>query len=118
MVNILVVDDDLIFGKNFAAILKERGYAVELAETGNEAISLLQETFFNVVFLDIRLPDINGTEVYKQIMQINPRTNVIIISAFSLEDVARDLIRERQIQYFSKPFDIDSVIRTVAEISG
>ncbi len=118
VVNILVVDDDLIFSKSFVSVLKEKGYNVELANTGNSAIAELENRYFDVVFLDIKLPDTNGVEVLKEIKTIRPETKVIMITAFSYNEFAEELIQLGAFAYFCKPFDMSLAFRAIEEISG
>ena len=81
VVNILVVDDDAGARKTFGNILKAKGYEVESVGTGEEAIFKVKEKFFNIVFLDIRLPDISGLEVLKAIGAVNEDTVAIMVTA-------------------------------------
>lgn len=118
LTRILIVDDDLIFGKNFAVILKDKGYSVDLVESGNEAVNRLSAEDFNIVFLDIKLPDINGIEVLKKIKEINRKTNVIIMSAFSFDGLDTDMAREGTVKYFCKPFNINEALGIIKEITG
>lgn len=117
-IRILVVDDDLIFGKNFVTILRDRGYYVELAGTGNKAIDTLNAEYFDIVLLDIKLPDINGIEVFKKIKEIKPETGVIVMSAYPFDKPAMDKIQEESLIYFCKPFDINAVLNAIKKISG
>ena len=117
-IRILVVDDDLIFGKNFVTILRDRGYYVELAGTGNKAIDTLNAEYFDIVLLDIKLPDINGMEVFKKIKEIKPRPGVIVMSAYPFDKPVMDKIQEESLIYFCKPFDISAVLDVIKKISG
>jgi DNA-binding NtrC family response regulator len=116
MVRILVVDDDLIFGKSFTTILKDKGYNVEWVNSGNSAIAQLENKYFDIVFLDVKLPDINGAEVLKRVKAISPKTNVIMITAFSFDEFAEELIQSGAFAYFNKPFDISLAIRAIEEL--
>lgn len=115
---ILIVDDDLIFGKNFATILIDKGYSAELAGTGNKAFDMLNSGHFNIVLLDIRLPDINGIELFKKIKQIKPDTSVIVMSAYPYEETVMHTIKEESLVYFCKPFDINAVLEAIKKIAG
>ncbi len=115
---ILIVDDDLIFGKNFATILIDKGCSVELAGTGNKAVDMLNSDHFNIVLLDIRLPDINGIEVFKKIKQIKPDISVIVMSAYPYEESVMYTIKDESLVYFCKPFDINAVLDSIKKIVG
>ncbi len=117
-ISILVVDDDLIFGKNFAAILRNKGYYVKFVRSGNGAIAQLDVSHFDIVFLDIRLPDINGVEVFKKIKEIGSKAKVIIMSAFPFDKSLIELAQEGVVKYFCKPFDINEALRVIEEMGG
>lgn len=117
-VRVLIVDDDLIFGRNFAAILKEKGYEADLVNNGSEAVLRLSGSYFDIVFLDIRLPDINGVEVFKKIREISPKVKVIILSAFPFDKTVTEAVWGGGVRYFSKPFDIAAVLEAVKELGG
>ncbi len=117
-IHVLVVDDDLIFGKNFVTILKDKGYSVELAGIGNKAIDMLNTEHFDIVLLDIKLPDINGIEVFKKIKEAKGKTGVIVMSAYPFDKPVMDKIKEESLIYFCKPFDINAVLDAIKKISG
>ncbi|MDD5669869.1 MAG: response regulator, partial [Candidatus Omnitrophica bacterium] len=74
---LLLVEDNVIFGKNFSAILQDRGYNVFWVTSGSKAIAELARDFFKVVFLDIRLADINGIEVLRAVKKNSPLTRIV-----------------------------------------
>lgn len=113
---ILLVDDDLILSKNFANILEDQGYAVETVHDGNTAVLKVSSADFDLVFLDMKLPDIDGAETYRRIKEIKPGINVIVISAFPFEKIITDALEGGVLEYFSKPFDVNAVLSTVAGI--
>ncbi len=86
--SILIVDDD----ETILAILKEilelDGYTVETAATGKEAIEKSETTFFNLSMLDIKLPDMEGTELITKLHKANPQMIKIIITGFPSFDNA------------------------------
>ena len=114
MVNILIVDDESGARKTFGNILKAKGYDVDSAGTGQEAISKIREKFFNIVFLDIRLPDISGLEVLKSISEINEDTVAIMVTAYASIDSSIEAINEAAYSYITKPVNMDQVIQVIA----
>lgn len=115
---ILVVDDDLIFGKNFVTILRYEGYTVELASTGNKAVDMLSGGDFNIVLLDIKLPDLNGLEIFKKVKEVQPKAAVILMSAYPFDKDLMSAIEKESLPYFCKPFDINSILDTIKKISS
>jgi len=114
---ILLVDDDMIFGKNLATILRERGYETGLADSANSAFEKLAEEKFDIVLLDVKLPDISGTEVFKKIKQDNPDIDIIMITAFSCDLLVKQLAEKSKFYCFSKPFDINEVLGAVDKLA-
>jgi two-component system response regulator HydG len=115
MNRILLVDDDIIFGKNLSAILQDKGYDVDLVDSAEAAFKELKENSFGVVLLDIKLPDLSGIEVFKKIRDLRPETKVIVITAFSCNKLVIQL-EENNFFCFSKPFDINLLLKTIERL--
>ena len=113
MVNILIVDDDAGARRTFGNILKAKGYDIDTAGTGAEALSKIKEKFFNIVFLDIRLPDISGLEVLKLIGEINEDTVAIMVTAYASIDSSIEAINEAAYSYITKPVNMDQVMQVI-----
>ncbi len=99
------------------AVLEERGYRVVTAETGAEAIARVREKHFNIIFLDIRLPDVDGTQIFEQVKTIDPEVAVIMMTGYSEEELVRRAISRGAYTCIYKPFDIERVLTLVGEIS-
>ncbi|MDD5136856.1 MAG: hybrid sensor histidine kinase/response regulator [Candidatus Omnitrophica bacterium] len=115
VIDILVVDDDAGARKSFGNILKLKGYGVETAGTGQEAISKIKEKFFNIVFLDIRLPDISGLEVLKTISDFNEDIVTIMVTAYASIDSSIDAINKDAYSYITKPVNMDQVLQVIGK---
>jgi DNA-binding response OmpR family regulator len=83
---VLVVDDDRDILRVFKVILEKAGYFVKTAETGHEALGLLNNSKFDVCLVDVKLPDMDGTELLLE-MGENRETVKIIITGFSSEAI-------------------------------
>ena len=92
--NVLVVDDDVNFCSTLSKILKKKGYATITAESGYRAIEIVKENPVDVILMDIKMPVMGGVEAYKHIKQIRPSATVIFMTAFSIEDLVKDSIRD------------------------
>jgi len=79
---ILIVDDDESVRETFTAILEENGYIVDTAECGREAIEKSHKNFYNAAFIDIRLPDMEGTELLTAMKESMPKMRKIMITGF------------------------------------
>lgn len=108
----LVIDDDAAIRQTLGDVLEAKGFDVVTVGTGTEAIEQIKKTDFNVAIIDIRLPDIKGTEVLRQIKQIKPRTNCLIITAYPEEDPSKTLDEGAE-EFFIKPIDLDKMLQVI-----
>jgi len=83
---VLVIDDDEVVGRSFDRVLAERGYQVSTALSGEEALSKLDDTDYDVVFTDIKMPGMDGLEVAERIMERCPWTPVVVITGYGTEE--------------------------------
>ena len=112
---ILVVDDDESIRNTVKTILEDEGYIVDSAATGKEAIKRTEETLYNVVLLDIRLPDIEGVELLKLIKDAVPRTRKIMVTGYPSMQNAVAALNKNADAYLIKPVDIEKLLSTVKE---
>jgi two-component system response regulator HydG len=96
-------------------ILEDEGYIVDSAATGKEAIKRTEETLYNVVLLDIRLPDIEGVELLKLIKDAVPRTRKIMVTGYPSMQNAVAALNKNADAYLIKPVDIEKLLSTVKE---
>lgn len=106
---ILVVDDEALIQDFFAESLKRRKYAVEIAGTGKEALELIHKRDFDVIIADVRLPDISGLELLRQLRPRETGTGVIMITAYGTVKDAVNAMREGAFDYLTKPFMVDEL---------
>jgi putative two-component system response regulator len=109
---ILIVDDELGPREALRMILKD-DYQVVTAANGNEALAYLYDTEFDVVVLDIRMPDINGIELLGKVKEMAPETEVVMITAYASVDTATNALRLGALDYLIKPFNASSVLDVV-----
>jgi len=113
---ILVVDDQFDVRKALKAILEGKGYRVATAKDGAEAIEMVKEKHYDIIFLDIKLPDVNGVETFEQVKKIDPKAAVIMMTGYSVEDLVRRAISQGAYTCIYKPFDVENIIGLVEEI--
>lgn len=106
---ILIIDDEDFISLNLQSIFMDEGYHVETEVTGNAGVNAVKENNYDLVFLDINLPDINGIEVLKEIKKIDPELLVIIITGFASIETAVDSIKLGAYDYIKKPFKADAI---------
>ena len=106
---ILIVDDDASQTRTISLILKRKGYEVATAKDGFEAIERVRERPFDVIFMDIKMPVMNGVEAYKEIKKIRPEAVVMMMTAYAVEELIQEALREGVGGVLYKPIDIESV---------
>lgn len=92
-----------------ALILSHKGYNVTTAISGKKAIELVTENSFDIIFLDIKMPIMNGVETYKRIKKIKPKTVVIMMTAYAVEELVEEALQEGAYGVIYKPLDIENV---------
>lgn len=104
---ILIVDDEEQFADSLAERLRMRDYHVTVALTGGDAVKAVDKTNFDVVILDVQLPDLNGVEVLKKIKQAKPLTEVVMLSGHAEVETAIEGMRAGAFDFLLKPADSD-----------
>jgi DNA-binding NtrC family response regulator len=110
---ILVVDDDESIRKVLKAILEEEGYTVDTAKNGKEAIRKTNEKFYNLALIDIRLSDMEGTELLTKIKDTLPKMRKIIVTGYPSLQNAIEALNKGADAYVLKPFDMYKVLKTI-----
>jgi len=115
--SILIVDDDESTRKTLSLILGRKGYRTETAGTGQEAIEKAQGRFFNVALLDIKLPDMEGTELIAPLktMHADMEVIVIMVTAYASMDTAMAALNKGASAYITKPLNMDEVLARVRD---
>ncbi len=115
LARIIVVDDDESIRKVLATVLEEKGYTVDTAENGKQAIEKTGKNFYNLGLFDIRLPDIEGTELLAKVKDTTPRMRKIIVTGYPSLPNAVEALNKGADAYILKPFDMDKVLQTIKE---
>ena len=109
---VLIVDDERGVRESIRMFLKG-SYEVKTAANGTEAMACLIEMQPDIVLLDLRMPDMSGIEVLKNIKSIDPTVEVIIVTAYATVDTARKALRLGAFDYITKPFNPQELITIV-----
>lgn len=112
---ILVVDDDEGIRKTLFAILLDEGYEVETAESGKEAILKSNAGFYNLALIDVRLLDMQGTELLTRIKDTVPRMRKIIITGYPTVHNAMEAVNRNADAYLLKPFDMGKLLFVIKD---
>ena len=110
---ILVVDDEQVMREILEALLKQAGYAVRIAETGEHGVRIADREPVDLAIVDVMLPDISGLKVLSRIREIDPEISVVMLTAFASVDTAVTAIKCGAFDYLTKPFKNDEVLNLV-----
>lgn len=111
--NILVVDDEYAARRTLTSLLQHSGYKVAEAANGRGALELVTRHHFDLVILDLKMPDLDGTEVLAQARPLARDTVFIILTAFGTLDSAVTALRHGAFDYLLKPSSLQDIIRSV-----
>lgn len=109
----LIVDDNYDLCKNLADILEDRGIVVRMEHDGDKAVAAVELEDFDLVLMDIRMPLMNGVDAYRKIKEAKPSTPVIMMTAFTTDELVRDALREGAHAVLYKPLDPEVLLATV-----
>ncbi|MGA2484050.1 MAG: sigma-54 dependent transcriptional regulator [Candidatus Acidiferrales bacterium] len=113
--SILVVDDESEIREGLDLLLSSEGYGVTTAGTGESGLARLEEKPFDLLLLDVSLPDRNGIDMLKEIRRRDPQLCVVLITAFGSIDMARAAFKSGAQDYITKPWSNDELLAQVAQ---
>lgn len=115
---IMIVDDDLSTCEVLKDVLREKGYSISSASSGEEAVRKVQEESFDIVVIDIKMPVMNGLEVYLALKEIRPEIKVIMMTGYRQEvkDLVKEAIKLNAYPCIYKPFDVEKMLKLVEEL--
>ena len=113
--SILVVDDEAEIREGLELLLSSEGYGVSSAETGDAGLAKLEEQPFDLLLLDVSLPDRNGLELLREIRRRDPYLSVVLITAYASIEMARAAFKSGAQDYITKPWSNDELLAQVAQ---
>ncbi len=115
-VSILVVDDHQGMLQTLTDILKDEDYQVTAAESGLMAIDLCKKNEFDIILMDVKMPELNGVETLQRIKGYITNTRVIMMSAYSVEELKQESLRAGAVAFMQKPIDVEVVIKLIEQV--
>jgi len=117
---ILVVDDNKEFRENVRDILEMKGHQVQTAPDGFKALELAKQTSFDLVIMDVKMPAMNGVQTFKKIRRMAPQTPVIMVTAYAVEELVKEALREGAFGFMKKPLDFEQLFTEIenARLNG
>jgi two-component system, OmpR family, response regulator len=118
MKKVLIVDDIKNIRNLLTTCLEVEGYKVESTMDGIKALEIIENEKFDLIFMDIKLPELSGTEVLRRIRKMGITTPVIIMTAFATVKNAVECTKLGAVAYLQKPFTAEKVRHVLTEIIG
>lgn len=113
--HILIMEDDINVAKGLKMILDEQGYDVDLQDTGHGALDAMDQREYDLLMADLRLPDIDGMQVIKQVKDSRPRTEVIVMTGYATSELAVDAMKLGAHDFLAKPFTEEQIKASIDE---
>ncbi|CCK79719.1 MULTISPECIES: sigma-54-dependent transcriptional regulator [Desulfobacula] len=106
---ILIVDDEIVLSRSLAIAFEGKGYEIATADSGEEAITLLETFSPHLVLLDLRLPGMNGIQVLEKISAWNREVPVIIMTAYGDTQTTVQAVKRGAFNFINKPFELEDI---------
>lgn len=109
MSNILIVDDEQSYRQLLSLVFEGNGHVIRTAENGRAAVDLLKQEPADVIVSDVRMPDMDGIEMLREVRQTMPDVGVIFMTAFASVESAREAFKLGADDFVTKPFDVEEL---------
>lgn len=112
-INILLTEDDKVNQMVTTRILKECGYCVDIANNGLEAVEMCEKNSYDVILMDIQMPEMDGIQATKRIREKNKRIPIIALTAYALKGDRERFLSQGMDEYVSKPIKIENLVNVI-----
>ncbi|HUZ72938.1 MAG TPA: response regulator [Stellaceae bacterium] len=113
---VFIIDDDRDHAESIADVLTMRGYDTELAFSGEAGLARFREANFDIVFMDVKLPGMNGVETFFEFRKIRPDVKVMLMTGFSLEQLVAQAVENGALGVLRKPFEIRDLLDVLEHV--
>jgi len=113
---VFVIDDNQDFAESLTLVLEGRGYEVEVAHTGEEAIRKFRDNDFDIAFMDVKLPGKNGVESFMEIRKFKPDARVVMMTGYSVEQLLDEALENGAWGVLHKPLDMKKFLSMIEKI--
>jgi CheY-like chemotaxis protein len=108
--HVLIVDDEPNMLRTLADILRDEGFEVSTAASGEEAVAMCGKNEYGVVLMDVRMPGIDGMEAFRRIRRERRSVPVVMMSAYTVDHLLNDALKEGVVAFVQKPLDAAKVL--------
>jgi DNA-binding NtrC family response regulator len=113
---VFIVDDDRDFAESLAILLEDEGHEVVVAFSSEAAIEKFREQDFDIAFMDVTLPGMNGVESLLEIRKFKPAARVVMMSGYTAEQLLEQAITSGALGVLRKPLDLEEVLRLLDDV--
>lgn len=115
---VLLVDDEPRFLVSMGKLLRKHDYNIVTAQSGAEALKIMEEQTFDAVVVDVKMPKMNGIEFTRKVKSLFPLTEVVFLTAHATLDLAIEGIRLGAFEFLLKPCSIEQLIEKLKLVQG
>ncbi|MDR0339568.1 MAG: response regulator [Desulfovibrio sp.] len=116
--HILVVDDEHEFLELMRNRLQKRGFTVDVAPTGEQALEMVGRRGYDAMVLDVKMPGIDGIEVLRQVKRLRPEMPVLLLTGHASVEAAMTSVETGAVDYLLKPVPINDLIMRLRDIAA
>lgn len=113
---IMVVDDEPAVADSLKDLLEMYGHEIDTASSGFEALSQIKQSEYSIVLMDVRMPGINGVETFREIKKLDSSCTVIMMTAYSTDDLLAEAVEEGAHTVLFKPLNIEKLVSIIEDI--
>ena len=113
---VFIVDDDRDHAESIADVLTMRGFETELAFSGEAGLARFREAHFDIVFMDVKLPGMNGVETFFEFRKIKPDAKVMLMTGYSLQQLVAQAVENGALGVLKKPFQVQDLLAVLDQV--
>jgi DNA-binding NtrC family response regulator len=117
-IKVLLVDDEVSFTASMQKVLSRRGFDVKVASDGLTALPMIAKEHFDVVVLDIKMPGMDGTQVFTQIKRFSPDIRVILLTGHYSLTEEEDILKKGAFAYLLKPYPVLDLVKVIVSAAS
>lgn len=110
---VLIVDDEVEFGRVLSERMEARGLSADTAESGMRAIEMIENRAYDAVILDLMMPEMDGIETLKRLLEINPDLQIILLTGRATMDKGIEAVKLGAVEFLEKPADMNTLMEKI-----
>ncbi len=114
--HILVVDDDRDFAESMAMVIEGRGHKVDVAFNGRDAVRKFRATDYDIAFMDVKLPGMNGVESFMEVRKFKPYARVVMMTGYSVQHLLSQAVAQGAWGVLHKPLDMTEILQMIEKV--